>query len=642
MPHKTRTLPHASVTTVCAIARKLPLLWGLVLLLVTAACTPLQQSGGGESGDARDLSRRGDHIAASRAYLDLAVNAEGAQRQRYLIFAAGELYLANDLDDAERILAEAGAEIADENRAVWAEVAAELRLARNEPEAALQALNSVASTDRQSAASRILLLRSEALFQLGRPEGAVATLLMRESVLKSRAEVDANRRLIWSGLQNSGASIPPNPVARNGDPVLTGWLQLGHIAFRDRASLNNLYASLSGWRERNRNHPASGVLLDEVLGNLRALSSYPQQVALLLPLSGKQKAIGEAIRDGYLAAHFELGDNTERPVVRIYDTDASGGAGAYQRAALDGAGFVIGPLLKERVDEVVPLVSTVTTLALNTATTATGDNPVLYQFALAPEDEARSVAARATGEGLFNAVALVEDSQWGQRVLDAFQDELRNRGGRLLAASGYSTEATDFSATIRRLLLLDESDARRDRLAANLGKQLEFEPRRRQDVDFIFIASKPQNAKAIKPQLRFHYAGDIPTYATSAVFQPGTTDNNDLNGIFFPDIPWLLEPGQTVADHRESLLRHWGTGAERLARFYAMGYDSYHLSAMLHARSGRNSLQMNGMTGRLSADSDGVLHRELKWARIERGTTRTLPDVQRSLTRDAEIVLSQQ
>jgi len=628
MLHKSRTLSHTPVAAL------------LLGLLFVTACAPLQQSSQG-AGSAQELARRGDHVAASRAYVDLAVKAEGAQRQRYLIFAAGELYLANDLADAERVLEQAGTDIADENLTVWAEIAAELRLARNQPEEALRALNRVSSTDRQSAASRILLLRSEALFRLGRPEGAVATLLMREAVLTSPREVDENRRLIWSGLQTSGAAIPPDPVARNNDPVLTGWLQVGHIAFRERGSLNDLYAALSNWRQENRDHPASGTLLSDVLSNLQALSSYPQQVALLLPLSGKQKVLGEAIRDGYMAAHFELGDNAQRPGVRIYDTDKEDPAAAYQRAVLDGAGFVIGPLIKSRVTSVAPLVDEVTTLALNTLPAETpGRN--FYQFALAPEDEARAAALRAIDDGHNNAVALVENSEWGRRVLAAFESELKARGGRLLAANTYETTATDHSASIQRLMLLDESIARRDRLAANLRKKLEFEPRRRQDVDFIFVASRPKSAKAIKPALRFHYAGDIPTYATSAVYQPGTTDNTDLNGILFPDIPWLLEPTQNVADHRAALLRHWGPGAERRARFYAMGYDSYHLSAMLHNRSGRNSLDMNGMTGTLTADSDGVLHRSLKWARIERGTTRTLPDAQRGLTQDAEIVLSQQ
>ena len=488
MPQKSRTLTHTPIAAACRCVMLICSLW------LIAACTPLQRDADiADGGRAQELAQRGDHIAASRAYLDLALNAEGSQQQRYLIFAAGELYLANDLAGTERVLQQAGPTIADENLAVWAEVEAELRLARNEPEAALRALNAVSSTDRQSAASRILLLRSEALFQLGRPEAAVSTLLAREGVLKNRAQLDANRRLIWSGLQNSGGTIPPNPVAKNNDPVLTGWLQLGYIAYRDRASLNDLYASLSSWRETNRKHPASGVLLDDVLSNLRALSSYPQQVALLLPLSGKQKAIGEAIRDGYLAAHFELGDNAQRPNVRIYDTDADSAQVIYQRAALDGAGFIIGPLLKDRVGDVAPLVTTITTLTLNSVGEVTGDNNSLYQFALAPEDEARAAARRATGEGLRNAVALVEESEWGTRILSAFEQELNAQGGRLLAARSYATSATDFSATIRDLLLLDESEARRDRLAANLGKKLEFEPRRRQDVDFIFIASRTIN-----------------------------------------------------------------------------------------------------------------------------------------------------
>ncbi|MBT8423280.1 MAG: penicillin-binding protein activator, partial [Gammaproteobacteria bacterium] len=520
--------------------------------------------------------------------------------------------------------------------------AAELRLARNQPEAALRALNRVGSTDRQSAASRILLLRSEALFRLGRPESAVSTLLKRESVLRSRREIEENRRLIWSGLQSSGASIPPNPVARNDDPVLTGWLELGHIAYRDRTSLNSLYASLDTWRRANSDHPASGTLLNDVLQNLQALSSYPHQVALLLPLSGKQKLLGEAIRDGFMAAHFELGNDSRRPAVRIYDTDKEDPAAVYQRALLDGAAFVVGPLMKSNVNAVAPLVDGVTTLALNTLPAGAVSPRDLYQFALSPEDEARAAALRAIADGHSNAVALIENSAWGKRIQEAFAAELQARGGTLLAANTYDPNDTDHSAAIQRMLLLDQSIARRDRLAANLGKKLEFEPRRRQDVDFIFVASRPKSAKAIKPALRFHYAGDLPTYATSAIYQPGTTDNTDLNGIYFPDVPWLLEPTQNVADHRAALLRNWGPGSERMARFYALGYDSYHLSAMLHNRAGRNSLNMNGMTGTLWADSDGVVHRALKWARIEDGTTRTLPDAPRGLTQDAEIVLSQQ
>ncbi len=635
-----RTLTQPALGTFRAALR----ITTLVLLgsLLTVACTPLQKDSTDAAVAARDLSNRGDHVAASRSYLDLAITATGSQRQRYLIFAAGELYQANDLDGTERVLEQAGATIEPDNLTVWAEVVAELRLARNEPAAALEALNKVSSTDRQSAASKILLLRSEALFQLGRAEAAVATLLSREAVLSGANEIAANRRLIWTGLQETGSTIPTNPVARNGDPVLTGWLQLGHIAFRDRGSLKALYTALDQWRVANPAHPAGDLLRSDVLPGLQTLSTYPPQVALLLPLTGKQQAYGEAIRDGYLAAHFELGSDTTRPDVRLYDTARDGAAEAFKRATLDGAAFIIGPLLKPQVAEIAPLISDIPTLALNTVPADTPVPDLLYQFALSPEDEARAAAIRATDDGLVNAVALVEDSEWGRRVLAAFEEELQNRRGKLLSASGYVPTATDFSATITRTLLLDESYARRDRLAANLRKKLEFEPRRRQDVDFIFLASRAKAAKQIKPQLRFHYAGEIPTYATSDVYEPESNDNSDLNGLFFPDAPWLLNPTPMVIEHKAALVRHWGSRPIKLARFYAMGYDSYHLTARLNARTARNRMSMNGMTGKLSTDSTGIIHRELGWARFERGKARTLPDTRRGLTQDAEVVLSQQ
>ena len=44
----------------------------------------------------------------------------------------------------------------------------------------------------------------------------------------------------------------------------------------------------------------------------------------------------------------------------------------------------------------------------------------------------------------------------------------------------------------------------------------------------------------MRPQLRYHYAGDIPTYATSDAFEPDVRANQDLDGLMFPDMPWML------------------------------------------------------------------------------------------------------
>ena len=623
--------------------RRITTLITILAMLLAAACAPMQTAPQEESvSNAQRLSDKGDHVSASREYLDLAVKSSGNQRQRYLIFAAGELYLANDLEGTENILSRLGPDIAPTNLTIWAEVTALLKRARNDPAGALAALNLVTSTDNKESAARILLLRGDALFQLDRPQAAVATLLKREALLSRPAAIDGNRTVIWSGLQTSGAAIEPASIASIQDPVLAGWLELGYIAYTNRSSLGNLSKALEEWQGQNPQHPATGKLLDDVLANMGALSIYPNRVALLLPLSGPQQALGEAIRDGYLAAHFAQGAETQRPDIVVFDTARNGALKAYQQATLNGAGFIVGPLLKNEIAEINDYIEGTTVLALNYAPEDLETPAGLYQFALAPEDEARAVAERASADGMFNAVALVPDNKWGERVLSAFREELEKRGGKLLAAQFYPADTPDFSQYIREILLLDESYARRDRLAANIGKSLEFEPRRRQDVDLVFLGANTAAAKLLKPQLRFHYAGELPTFATSAIYQPGSTNNSDLDGILFPDIPWLLDPNQSVKESQLALEQYWGSGATTRARFYAMGYDAYYLTGMLNGRSGNSNMTVNGMTGQLYMENNGQLHRKLRWARIERGKPRVLPEISDSLNENAEIVISQQ
>jgi outer membrane PBP1 activator LpoA protein len=611
-----------------------------LLALLLSSCGSLPRSDGQPEGRAaQKLSDQGDHLGASRVYLELAVSATGDQQERYVIFAANELYLANDLDAANRVLAETREQPSDTNLDLWAQVTAELRLAEGEPQAALDALNKVMSTQSEAMAKRILLLRSDAQFRLDQPELAVAILLQREQLLTRRKDVLANQRHIWSGLQATGANIPPDAGLSTGNQVLNDWLDLGYVAYTNRTSLTNLSLSLNQWRSDHPEHPASSDLLTEVLDSLSALANYPERVAVLLPLSGKQKALGAAIRDGFLAAHFSLGNESQRPDVRFYDTERNGVAAAYQQAVINGAVFIVGPLLKPRVAELAELSAALPTLALNYGPADLDYPDHFYQFALAPEDEARAVADRAADAGQFNAVALVPESAWGERVLAAFAEQLEQRGGNLLVARTYPSDSVDYADVIRDVLLLDESYERRNRLAANIGNRLEFKPRRRQDVDLIFMAATSMKAKQLRPQLRFHYAADIPTYATSALYKPGSTDNSDINGVMFPDMPWLLKPSQMVKYDQDVFRQHWDKGSAQLSRFFAMGYDAYHLTAVLNGAKKSRSIRLQGMSGNLYMNRDGQLHRRLTWAKMERGRPRTLPDAPRGLTEDIELII---
>ncbi len=72
------------------------------------------------------------------------------------------------------------------------------------------------------------------------------------------------------------------------------------------------------------------------------------QIALLLPLTGRQSAAATAVRDGFLTAYYSL-PAAERPDVRIYDSSQMTVAAALNQATQDGAGFIVGPLTRDEV-----------------------------------------------------------------------------------------------------------------------------------------------------------------------------------------------------------------------------------------------------------------------------------------------------
>ncbi|GMW06950.1 MAG: hypothetical protein AMXMBFR8_17460 [Nevskiales bacterium] len=345
---------------------------------------------------------------------------------------------------------------------------------------------------------------------------------------------------------------------------------------------------------------------------------------MLLPLSDAERKVAEAVRDGFVAAHLAAGARADRPELLILDASGPGATAAYQTAVAAKAGVIVGPLLKQAVAEVAAAGTPVPTLALNFLDPDTATPSNLYQFSLSPEDEARQVAERATTQGQRRALALAPDNDWGRRMLAAFIPALESREGRVIDYHLYDPSATDYTAAIERLLLLDESRARYRQLTAYLGVPVGFEARRRDDVDLIFLAANVGSGRLIWPQLRFLYAGDLPTYATSSVFQAGSSGDRDLDGVMFTDIPALLDVQPEAAELRAAIAAHWPPGTTALMRFFAMGFDAYAL-----ARDLGDGVQprRNGLTGQLSTDPQRRIHREMPWAKFRDGAIVVLPAV---------------
>lgn len=591
----------------------------LVAIFALAACESMQirQPDTPTDREAQALSAKGRHQGAADAFLRLAQASEGALQQRYLILVANERRLAGNPEIAQTILGRLGEPIDESNLLLWSQVAAEVAIVMGDPVQAIAALDRAPPTSDEEIAVNLLLIRSNVLFRLGRPVEATKAMLARDVWLTDRAAISENQRLLWENFENWGISLTPDARWGDHDPILRGWLELGFIAWSQRTNPYTMRTALAGWQKSNAAHPANSVLIPEILDSIQAVQQFPRQVALLLPISGRQRASAEAVRDGFLAGHFASAIMADRPIVKIYDVSGFDVADIYQLAVDEGADFVVGPLLKESVQRLAWVGVTTPTLTLNFLPDDFYVTDEIYQFSLSPEDEARQIAQRVASLGQFRALALAPDNDWGRRLLASFTEELEHQGGRILQYRLFDPNSPDFSASIEELLLINESRARKNRLSANLGIQFEYEVRRRSDIDLIFLAASANAGKLIRPQLRFHYAGSIPTYSTSAIYQEGSRNNSDLNGIMFPDIPWIIAPDGQSVEVRDSLSRHWPQQSKRRSRLYAMGFDAYRLMPLINAGMGPDELQ--GMTGVLYVDDRRRILRRLPWARMRRG-----------------------
>lgn len=603
------------------------------MLFALSACETTGFSGiSGLSGEPRAerLAADGRHADAASEYIGLASAASGAERERLTLLAIEQWLDAGDIARAKNASATVSRPAGGTSLGIWNTNRATMLLYEGKADDALAILDPMSnSAIPQTTRLRVEALRADAFFQKRDPVRAVELMRQRETWLDSPSSVQRNRERLWRGLQVSDAQVLRQAAEDSLDPEVKAWLTLGSLAAstgQQGVAWNN---GVARWRDANSDHPAITILGDLPDGG-DLLLDYPRQIALLLPLSGPTARVGEAVQNGFIGAYFATAAGLDdRQNIRVYDVNAEGGASAaYAAAVAEGAEFVVGPLLKKDVVELAnDILVPVPVLTLNYLPETSLAPPGLYQFALAPEDEAMSAAVRAIGEGHTRAVALVPNNDWGRRLMTAFATEFEGLGGSVLDYRSYTPGKQDFSPEIEDLMGLSGSVRRYQRLRANLGGPLQFDPRRRQDAEFIFMAADASAGRLLKSQLKFHYSGDLQVYSTSSINALDGRSNSDLNGVRFADTPWLIDPPTWIESLPSMYAEYW-PDQRRLGRLHAMGYDAYNLIAEIFAARGGSMNELRGATGTLFLDSEGKVRRKLAWAEFRGGEATALPELE--------------
>lgn len=473
--------------------------------------------------------------------------------------------------------------------------------------------------------------RAELFELLGEAANSVAERVSLNGMLESGEQKDLNQDALWHTMMTIPAEQLRQLSDREYNPILKGWYSLGIISKNNDSDLQMQHSRITDWIQSWPDHPASVRLPSDLRLLKQLVDDQPQQIALLLPLSGDLRRTGQAVRDGFFAAYYQARlRGTYTPIVRIYDSNVSDINEIYDLAVNQGAELIIGPIdpavgSRKLSDLNTRLALPVPTLALNYIDSPYGYAENLFQFSFSREIEAQHIAQRAWLEGHRNAAVLAPETENGRRSTNAFIAEWEALGGQIVADTPYNSELFDFTDTIDLALLRDESRERHKSLRRLLGGSLQFEPRMRHDVDMIFLEAQPQQAHQLKATLNAALAEALPVYATSRIYRGQSDPKNDriLKGIRFSTLPWYFD---NFSNEKSSVSEHAKPDA-RYNFLYALGVDTYKLYPRLKQLESIPGVRFPGTTGVLEMTSDRKIEQQQVWAHMVEGMAVQLPTV---------------
>ena len=585
----------------------------LTLALLLAACQgmPSRRADLPSEMDAQTLYLQGEFGAAADAWLQLA-QANRSERARYRLRAAEAYREEGDSASMQSLIDEIDRrKLPSEDQFRLDLMEAELALGRNDADAALALLLAPDGSLPPDRAPRFHELRARAHAAKGATLDAVADRVALDALLPEGADKQANageiRKLVGL-LPEEDLRLRLREADRN-DPLYP-WLLAGARAQAEARGAGGSYAAeIAATRPLQASEPA--VVLTDI-----ERATYGR-VAVLLPSKGPLAAAAAAVREGIFAAYFA--DPNPRPALKVYDAGgtAEEAMAAYQQALADGAERVLGPISREAVTLLYQSeVKRVPTLALNYADAPALPPPGSLQFALLPEEEAAAAADRMIHRGLKRALVLVPKDEVGQRAAAAFGERLRAQGGVVAGQAEYDPAAADQSAEIRRLIGMEQSQARLQFLRGLLGTDVRMDPTPRADVDAIFLFARNAQARVLLPQLKASEATRFPILATSAIYGGSNSAADvDLDGVEFCEVPWLLGATDEPSIPTREQLVALKTASGPAARLFAFGIDAYRLLPHLEWLERNAGRPVIGATGALSADPNGRIRREPGWAR---------------------------
>ncbi len=522
----------------------------LSLTVLLAACAPTEPLTRPDPTTEPDveqieaMARAGELEDAAEAWLSLAERRP--ERADEFRIRSAEVWLQAGQDEtADEVLSTVDARALDETSAARFNLArAELALNAGDLSSVGWLLAEAADTLPEN-----LIMRHQMLEELLERAAANPARQAFAALETALAEDDFHPELALALLIEQPLDGLRQLQSEHGDREdVSAWLALAVAARSHLLDPSMLENAVIDWEAR---YPATGYSAWEALSWIslwKQTRAIPDRIAVVLSERSGMARASAAVRDGIVSAWLDLPPDRRPELQFKYVDDQAGSAtAAWFEARESGADFMIGPLERDQVDELIALPdSGLPLLMLNHPSDPDAlarSSGMVHAVGLLPEEEAELAAAHALVQGHERALVLFQDTDWGRRVADSFIENFELGGARIMGRARYAPDQVDHSRLMEVLLELDRSSQRARQLGQTLNQTLEYEPHRRTDIDLIFLVARAEDGRLIRPQLRFFGAGDVPVMATSQIVAgaPDPDRDEDLDGISLPMAPWFLD-----------------------------------------------------------------------------------------------------
>ena len=157
--------------------------------------------------------------------------------------------------------------------------------------------------------------------------------------------------------------------------------------------------------------------------------NLPQvKVAILLPLSGKNAALGEAMLKSSQMALFDLGHTNFEVIPKDTGETLEGGRAAATEAIQEGAQLILGPVFADSVRGAQSAIAGTNVNMVAFSTDWTLANPQTYLIGFLPFDQVQRVINYARGHGMKRFGILAPDDNYGNAVVSAYEQTAKQSG----------------------------------------------------------------------------------------------------------------------------------------------------------------------------------------------------------------------